>query len=86
MSRNQWQIGTVSDINEDDKTRPIGSYRRYQMTERADEMLAMPENTATGTGTDAVPERLPVWALAAAAGVGVVSCLVSAVALLWLLV
>ena len=82
----KWQIGTVSDIDEDEKTRPIGTYRRYRQTERPDELLAMPENTSAVTGTTGtLSQGLPVWALVALAGVTLLSFVLTALALLWVL-
>ena len=87
MSSNQWQIGNADNIDEDEKTRLIGSYKRHKLTERTDEVLLMPENTSIGTETtSAPPSRLPVWAMITLGVVGLLSAGLSAVVLLlWLL-
>jgi hypothetical protein len=90
----RWQIGSSEDISEDEKTRLVGSYQRYRLTERPDEVLQMPENTATGmeeageessTGLTG-SSRLPAWSMLVLGIIGALSAGLTAVLLLlWLL-
>lgn len=91
MSSDKWKIGREADVDEDEKTQLLGTYQRYKLTERPDEMLEMPEptetiDTATVPQADVRSPRVLVWlALGAVVVVGLLAAAVSAGILFWAL-